>query len=158
MNSFLKKITARNTNGNIPGRYSHLTFLVYLKKSVYFTQNAETIIYRPQTKFAKVMLSQVSVCPGGCLPHCMLGYTPPMGKPPWTDTRKGADTPPHQADTPRANTPQADTPTLGRHPHLGRHPPADPAPTQCMLGYGQQAGGTHRTGMHSCLISSDFID
>ena len=29
--------------------------------------------------------------------------------------------------------------------HLGRHPPA-----QCMLGYCQQAGGTHPTGMHSC--------
>ena len=25
-----------------------------------------------------------------------------------------------------------------------------PAPGQCMLGYGQQAGGTHPTGMHSC--------
>ena len=24
-------------------------------------------------------------------------------------------------------------------------------PRQCMLGYGQQAGGTHPTGMHSCL-------
>ena len=34
--------------------------------------------------------------------------------------------------------PQADT-------HLGRHPPV-----QCMLGYGQQAGSTHPTGMHSC--------
>ena len=34
-------------------------------------------LYRPQTKFAKVMFSQVSVCPQeGCLPHCMLGYTP----------------------------------------------------------------------------------
>ena len=25
------------------------------------------------------------------------------------------------------------------------------APSQCMLGYGQQAGGTHPTGMHSCF-------
>ena len=25
-----------------------------------------------------------------------------------------------------------------------------PLPVQCMLGYGQQAGGTHPTGMHSC--------
>ena len=33
--------------------------------------------YHPQTKFVKVMFSQVSVCPqGGCLSHCMLGYTP----------------------------------------------------------------------------------
>ena len=35
---------------------------------------------------------------------------------------------------------------LGHPP--GRHPPA-----QCMLGYGQQAGGTHPTGMHSCLVT-----
>ena len=49
-----------------------------------------------------------------------------------------------------------DTPpgTRGRHPP-GRHPPArcmlgyTPL-AQCMLGYGQQAGGTHPTGMHSC--------
>ena len=27
------------------------------------------------------------------------------------------------------------------------HPPA-----QCMLGYGKQAGSTHPTGMHSCLL------
>ena len=31
---------------------------------------------------------------------------------------------------------------------LGRHPPSPPA--QCML-YGQQAGSTHPTGMHSCF-------
>ena len=46
--------------------------------------------------------------------------------------------------------------TSGRHPPradtpLGRHPPwADTPSAQCMLGYGQQAGGTHPTGMHSC--------
>ena len=32
-------------------------------------------------------------------------------------------------------------------PPPGRHPPA-----QCMLGYGQQAGGTHPTGMHTCFF------
>ena len=32
----------------------------------------------------------------------------------------------------------------------GRHPPA-----QCILGYGQQAGGTHPTGMHSCATYLD---
>ena len=45
------------------------------------------------------------------------------------------------------------TPPGQRHPPgqtpcpvlTGIHPPA-----QCMLGYGQQAGGTHPTGMHSC--------
>ena len=33
---------------------------------------------------------------------------------------------------------------------LGRHPPAQTPPGQCMLGYGQQAGGMHPSGMHSC--------
>ena len=46
----------------------------------------------------------------------------------------------------------------GIHP-LGRHPPTQcmlgyTPPAQCMLGYGQQAGGTHPTGMHSC---SEFM-
>ena len=60
------------------------------------------VYYRTQTKFSKVMFSQVSVCPQGeCLPHCMLGYTPPLGP---------------EADTPQADTPPADTP----HPvHTG---------------------------------------
>ena len=112
--------------------------------------------YRPQTKFAKVMFSQVSVCPlvpgvygrhprgpeantpypsplGRHLPaQCMLGYTrnPSLPSACW-------DTPPPSAcwDT---------------------HPPAQCmlgyTPTQCMLGYGQQAGGMHPTGMHSCYL------
>ena len=37
-------------------------------------------------------------------------------------------------------------------PSLGRHSPGQiPPPAQCMLGYGQQAGGTHPAGMYSCL-------
>ena len=39
------------------------------------------IFYRPQTKFTKVMFLYLSVIlfhrGGGCLPQCMLGYTPP---------------------------------------------------------------------------------
>ena len=36
---------------------------------------------------------------------------------------------------------------LGIHPSpLGRHP----SPYPSTMGYGQQAGGTHPTGMHSC--------
>ena len=52
-------------------------------------------------------------------------------------------TPPQQ--TPLGRHPQADTPLLGRHP-LGQTPPGQ------TMGYGQQAGSTHPTGMHSCLI------
>ena len=60
--------------------------------------------YLPQMKFAKVMFSQVSVCPWG-----------------------------------------------------GRPPPGQSPPTQCMLGYGQQAGGTHPTGMQSCLAMVSVV-
>ena len=37
----------------------------------------------------------------------------------------------------------------GRYPP-GRHPSGQTPPVQCMLGYGQQAGSTHPTRMHSC--------
>ena len=73
------------------------------------------IYYRPQTKFAKVMFSQVSVCPRGGVP----GQVPP---PP------GRYTP--QAGTPRAGTPPGRYAPPGRytprqvHPLLGRYPPA----------------------------------
>ena len=53
---------------------------------------------------------------------------PPEQTPPW-------QTPPPPGQTlPWADTPWADF----------------PPPAQCMLGYGQQAGGTHLTGMQSC--------
>ena len=35
---------------------------------------------------------------------------------------------------------------------LGRYTPGQVHPRQCMLGYCQQAGGTHHTGMHSCFV------
>ena len=68
--------------------------------------------------------------------------------PPWADTPR--QTYPHpQADTPWADTP-ADTtiPWADTSPcpvHAGIHTP----PVQCMLGYGQQVGGMHPTGMHT---------
>ena len=46
----------------------------------------------------------------------------------------------------------------GRYPPGQVHPAARYTPRQvhpqpqCMLGYGQQAGGTHPTGMHSCCV------
>ena len=66
----------------------------------------------------------------------------PLGRHPWADIPLGR--PPGQ--TP----PWADTPTFWADtPPLGRHPPA-----QYMLGCGQQAGGMHPTGMHSCYLIS----
>ena len=37
-------------------------------------------------------------------------------------------------------------------------PPMQTSPGQCMLGYGQQAGGTYPTGMHSCWIRNYQFD
>ena len=73
------------------------------------------------------------------LPHCMLGYTHPQDK----------------RQAPPALGPEAGTPSTGTRV---RHPPgleAGTPPAKCMLGdgrYGQQAGGTHPTGMQSCFI------
>ena len=109
---------------------------------------------------------------GGCLPHCMLGYTPPWGRsyPPGRYT-PWAGTPPWQVHprqvhpsgryTPQGRyTPKAGTPPWQVHPPWAGTPPGrytprkvhtPPPPAQCMLGYGQQAGGTHPTGMQSCF-------
>ena len=57
--------------------------------------------------------------------------------PPPADTPQ-ADTPPRQT-SPQADTPRADTPS-------GQ----TPLPAQWMLGYDQQADGTHPIGIHSC--------
>ena len=46
-----------------------------------------------------------------------------------------------------------DTHLPGQTPPLGRHPPGRHPPAQCMLGYSQQMGSTHSTGMHSCYSS-----
>ena len=98
--------------------------------------------YRPQRSCSKVMFLHLSVIlfTGGVC-HTPLGRhppeqtpsgrhppgRPPLGRqPPWTDNLPG-QTPP------------------------GRLPRAYIPPAQCMLGYGQQAGGTHPTGMQSCF-------
>ena len=65
---------------------------------------------------------------------------PPAGIPPPTGTPSGRYTP--QATPPPSSytsPPQAGT------------PPGQVPPWQCMLGYGQQAGSKHPTGMHSCF-------
>ena len=92
----------------------------------------KTSFYRAQRSYGKVMFLDlhlsVILFTGGCLPHTPPGRTPPSGQ-----------TPPVQT-LPRADTPRGDT----------LFPWADsPPPVQCMLGYGQQVGGTHPTGMQS---------
>ena len=66
------------------------------------------------------------------------------------------------ATLPWADTPPADIPCIvyaGYNPPFPVHAGIHPLPNacwdtlpQCMLGYGQQAGSTHPTGMHSCLL------
>ena len=100
-------------------------------------------------KCSIVCILALSFCSQRGLPQCIVGYTPQSL---W-------------ADTPWLDTPYpGQTPPLGIH-HLGTHPlwedtpnwadisPGQTPPTsaQCMLGYSEQAGGTHPTGMHSCF-------
>ena len=99
--------------------------------------------YRPQRKFAKVMFSQVSVCPQrGCVPHCMLGYHQPLepGRQP-----PGPGIPQEQAPSPGPGTP----PRTRHPPGPGTPPPG----TEHTGRYGQKANGMHPTGMHSCYQS-----
>ena len=108
-------------------------------------------IYRPQTKFAKVMFLLLSVSHSVhrdrvCLSACCdtplpLRRTPPKQTPPQADN-PWADTPLRQTP-PQADNPWADTPP-GRRP-LGRHPPGSACwEIRATSGrYAQQAGGTH---------------
>ena len=90
---------------------------------LFYTKLTQLVFYRPQTKSAKVMFSQVSVCPWGVSAPLHAGIHTPL-------RTKGRQPPPRRADNP-----------------LDRHPPA-----QDMLGYGQREGGMHPTGMHSCFF------
>ena len=122
------------------------------------------IFYHPQTKFAKVMFLQVSVCPQGGVPaqvHPLLAGTPPGRNNLLGQVHPKAGTSPRQVHPPGRYTPQAGTPPRQVHPqqlhpragtpprqvHTPRQVPHQP---QCMLGYSQQAGGMHSMGMHSC--------
>ena len=120
-----------------------------------WTDRLHVLKYRPQRSCGKVVFLHLFVShsvhggvsasgPGGvCYTHTH----------PWADTRQ-EDNPPGQTPpwehTPLGRHLWADTP-LGRHPPPwteippGRHLRQIPPPV------GQQAGDTHRTGMHSCF-------
>ena len=84
--------------------------------------------YRPQTKFAKVMFL-----------HLFISHSVHRGSP------TPGEVPPGQVYPPGV-TPREGTPPAGTTPRQVQPPPRP----QYMLGYGQQAGDTHPTGMHSC--------
>ena len=76
------------------------------------------------------------ICPIACWDTPPGPDPPPESDPPGADTSPGADT------LPVTDTPPEQTPSQSRQPpravHAGR--------------YGQQAGGTHPTGMHTCCL------
>ena len=74
---------------------------------------------------------------GGCLPQCMLGYTPRPDAPPGTRYTPNTRYTPQDQAHPRDQV----------HPRTRYTPP--PATT---------AGGTHPTGMHSCIIVPMMTD
>ena len=98
--------------------------------------------YRPQRSWGKVMFSQASVIllTGGCLPQCMLGYTPleQTHHSPWEQTP-----PPHPPGSrlpPRSRHPPDQTPPPPREQTPSRSdtstppPGADTTTPQSMLG------------------------
>ena len=91
------------------------------------------IYYRPQRSSGKVMFLQgcVILLTGGG--EYLTRYLPRPGTPPGTNYPPGPGTPPRIKYTPRTRytLPQVHPPGPGR--------------------YGIRAGGTHPTGMHSCL-------
>ena len=89
-------------------------------------------------KFAKVMFLHVSVCPQG---GEYLGRSPKAGTPLGRYTSLGRYTPWAGTSPWAGKSPWAGTSPLGRYTPL----------PQFMLGYSQQAGGTHPIGMHSCF-------
>ena len=82
------------------------------------------------------MFLQVSVCPQGGEGDPPGRETPRQGDPPSKETPL-ARRPPRQGDPPARRPP-------ARRPPPAKRPPARRPPCQC-------AGGTHPTGMHSCL-------
>ena len=98
--------------------------------------------YHPQTKFAKAMFSQVSVCPKG-------GDVHPIA---CLDTSPGPDTPCGRRPPGSRHLPGADIFPSSRHPLADTPPEQTPPRAVHARRYGQQAGGTHPTGMHTCCL------
>ena len=95
--------------------HARTPFTITSESNVGSSDNQIHNIYRPQTKFAKVMFLHVSVCPQGVPGQVppVGRYTPLAGTPPWPGT-------------PQAGTPWAGTPPVGRYTtpgavHAGRY-------------------------------------
>ena len=117
------------------------------------------VYYRPQTKFAKVMFSQVSVCPQGGVPpgqvHPLGRYTPQGRDTPW------AGTPPRQVHPPGRYTPLAGTPPRqvqppGRYPWQV-HPPGQVHPPTTVHAGIRSTSGRYASHWNAFLLDYDFL-
>ena len=102
------------------------------------------LYYRPQTKFAKIMFF-TPVCQSFCLRGGVSASVHAEIHTPQSRHLPGSRHPPG-VDTPRSRHPLEQTTPWSRHP-----PKQTPPCTVHAERYGQQAGGTHPTGMHTCL-------
>ena len=97
-----------------------------------FAPVSHSVYYRPQRSWAKVIFSQVSVCPqGGGLPQCMLGYNPPGSRPPQDQTPPNQTPPPPWDQTP---PPPRTRPPQTRHTPWSRPPREADASIRSMSG------------------------
>ena len=117
-------------------KYPSLTFLLYLC-------GPRRYIYRPQTR-----LREGNVFTPVCgFVHGRGGYMPLV----WRCLHLVRGGMSASSREPQGRHPPGKTSPLGKHP-LGRQPLLRPdTPTLNTTRYGQQAGGTHPTRMHSCL-------
>ena len=94
--------------------FNNSFFMVFMTK---VQAKRTSYFYRPQTKLRKgtVFTSRCPVHGRGCLPKCMLGYTP------WADTPQADIPSPGQTPPPLRRHPLGRH-SLGRHPPLARHP------------------------------------
>ena len=135
----------------------HLAYVSICSEFLYqqFNLNCTVTYYRPQTKFAKVVFLQVCLSTGGGVAHMPTRYACPLG----THAPYGDTCPPPRHAQPLG---MHALPPLGTHvpPPLGMHTPGacthplgmHPPPPADTMRCGQWAGGTHPTGMHSCLL------
>ena len=89
------------------------------------------------------------------LPQCMLGYHSPEQATPGTRHPSRSRHPPRTWNPPEQALPGPGTPRAGTTPGTMHLPPAPPLGAEHAGRYGQRAGGTHPTGMQSCLIMNE---
>ena len=163
-NVIAQKQPRRARFGSVPSILSlHVYLLDFSVRNVYqYSDIIKIVITARKRSLGKVMFLHLSVILftgwGVCIPACNGANTPWADTPPWADSPtgrhpRGRQTPPDRHPTPLDRSPWADNPP-GQTTPLGRHTPRRTQPTPDTIGYGQQVGGTHSTGMHTCYFNN----